>query len=697
MISYFLISLLLFINILTYCQVALKPLIFNPILYNNYKNFKRHNKVIDTLQLPFFDDFSYYFHSIYPDKTKWIDDYVYINNTFCIEPPSIGVATFDALNEYGEVYPYASTNPFIADILTSKPINLLYKKTFNLSFTLSTDKLYYYHSSSQTFYDSKYLFYKQGNLFFNCYYHPTTYNVTMQIYYNQQIDVSDSLYYFDENNSTWVYIERYIYKYLSPADSLYLSFFIQPKGKGGNAPDIKDSLVLQFKKKNNEWVNIRSFTIKDFDSTFNFKLFILPINDEEFFYNGFQFRFFNYCSVGSLQIPSLVTNVDYWNLDYVLLDMNRSISDTNFYDVSFFKQYTSSLKNNYTSIPWKHFITNSDLEIDTVYFFYKNLGLDTFNVKRELFVLKNNETIVYSEIFGNENIMPKQTFEFKIHKPKIFITDNLDSAVFDFIYVINYGTAFNIPYYHKNDTLFYRQVFYDYYSYDDGSSEYGIGLAGSGTKFGKFAQLFVTSKPDTLRGVYMYFNKSLNFSNQNYFYLSVWDVKNKKPNNLIYKKIGVKPIFTGINNYVYYSLDTSIYVKDSIFIGWIQTTEDFLNLGFDLNTDFSEAYYNISGAWNKIPFKGTPMIRAVIGDKVVKSENLSIKLEPKIFPNPTKNFLYIDHESIGIYEICDVYGNVLKKGKGNKIDVSSLNEGIYILTFYDDKNVYFFKFIKLNE
>lgn len=82
-----------------------------------------------SLFLPFLDDFHYADRLIYPDATLWQDNNVYVNQGFPINPPSIGVATFDGLNAQG--YPYnTSLNPNLstngpADVLTSRPINLL--------------------------------------------------------------------------------------------------------------------------------------------------------------------------------------------------------------------------------------------------------------------------------------------------------------------------------------------------------------------------------------------------------------------------------------------------------------------------------------------------------------------------------------------------------------------------------------------
>lgn len=82
-------------------------------------------KQLDTLQLPFIDDFSQ--QSEYPDSSRWLDREVFLNNTYPTNKISYGVATFDGLNEdgkpYAELYALPITDGY-ADTLTSQPINL---------------------------------------------------------------------------------------------------------------------------------------------------------------------------------------------------------------------------------------------------------------------------------------------------------------------------------------------------------------------------------------------------------------------------------------------------------------------------------------------------------------------------------------------------------------------------------------------
>lgn len=85
--------------------------------------FQGKTGIKDTLQLPFFDDFSRL--GVIPNDTLWTDAAVFINADFPINPPSIGVATFDGLDAQGNAYEDIDATFFgPADTLTSQPINL---------------------------------------------------------------------------------------------------------------------------------------------------------------------------------------------------------------------------------------------------------------------------------------------------------------------------------------------------------------------------------------------------------------------------------------------------------------------------------------------------------------------------------------------------------------------------------------------
>ena len=87
----------------------------------------------DTLGLPFVDDFSY--PSSIPTPDLWQDAKVWVNDVLPLFQNSIGVASFDGLNEFG--FPYAPLNnssDTLADVLTSRYLDLQGASNVWLSF-----------------------------------------------------------------------------------------------------------------------------------------------------------------------------------------------------------------------------------------------------------------------------------------------------------------------------------------------------------------------------------------------------------------------------------------------------------------------------------------------------------------------------------------------------------------------------------
>ena len=119
-------GILLIINSMVIGQEVIFPLNVNQALINQPKKKSTLQRLAvfdDTLSLPFEDDFSR--PGIYPFDSLWLDSGVYINNNYSERPFTIGIATFDGLNQYGKPYQPGSTQDLIADVLTSRPINLI--------------------------------------------------------------------------------------------------------------------------------------------------------------------------------------------------------------------------------------------------------------------------------------------------------------------------------------------------------------------------------------------------------------------------------------------------------------------------------------------------------------------------------------------------------------------------------------------
>ncbi|MFT5970698.1 MAG: hypothetical protein ACI8ZO_001214, partial [Flavobacteriales bacterium] len=105
-------------------QEKLLPLTENYTIGANYKKLKLdHNKSAASVVLPFVDDFSKL--GTVPDTAFWQDRNVFVNGDMAVNPPTVGVATFDGLDASGQAYDIDGSVG-VADVLTSKPIDLDY-------------------------------------------------------------------------------------------------------------------------------------------------------------------------------------------------------------------------------------------------------------------------------------------------------------------------------------------------------------------------------------------------------------------------------------------------------------------------------------------------------------------------------------------------------------------------------------------
>ena len=109
----------LFLSYFSYSQEIVSDLTFNTqIGKDEHSMFQQ--RMISSLSLPFFDDFSNY--KGYPKLTHWEDQDAFINSNLPFEPLNLGVATLDALDAFGNPRNIVSSSAHgAADYLTSKP------------------------------------------------------------------------------------------------------------------------------------------------------------------------------------------------------------------------------------------------------------------------------------------------------------------------------------------------------------------------------------------------------------------------------------------------------------------------------------------------------------------------------------------------------------------------------------------------
>lgn len=550
----------------------------------------------DTLELPFFDDFSYYYYSPIPDQGRWEDSFAFINNSYPVNQPSLGVATLDALDSNGSLYETASKYQFEADRLTSRPINL------------------------------------QG----------------------------------------------------TASDNFYLSFFYQPQGIADN-PEASDSLALHFfSPPDQEWYSVWSVPGSELH---NFKPVIIAIDNPRYLVKGFRFRFVNYASLSSSSNdPAMTGNADHWHIDYVRLDRNRNVADTIMHDVAFTLPIRSAL-NNYESMPWKQFRESFLTEQGTsITLNYRNNDNIVRNVTRSFRIEDMySGTTVYSSIETATNVNPFQDISAIVPQIYTFNNNNPDSALFMITGILK-SDDFDPR---VNDTIRYMQRFSNYFAYDDGTAESGYGINGEGSRNAMAVCRFRSYELDTISGVMISFNESLNGANRRAFDIVILADNNGVPGDIIYREEEVM-VETGNsqNSFTTYHLSDPVPVNGNFYAGWRQRSETFLNAGLDLNTPNSgKMFYFLNDSWVTSNVPGILMIRPVMGvagTSAINNEPFTDPMRLRLWPNPVSQTLNIERDYMPAAGdeiiISDSSGRVVFRELWNKkIDVSRFPSGLYII------------------
>ncbi|NNF01160.1 MAG: T9SS type A sorting domain-containing protein, partial [Bacteroidia bacterium] len=531
-----------------------------------------------------------------------------------INPPSIGVASFDGLDQFGNPYDNSALNTYGgADTLTSCPINL-------------------FANSSGTPY--------------------------------------------------------------SLSDSLFLSFYVQRKGIG-DAPEGGDSLKVEFYNPSDS-VWKEQWSLQGGTDTI-FQRIRVRVSDAKYLKKGFRFRFVN--------LANLTGQLDHWHLDYVRLKTNITLAiDTVLDDIAFTLPAVSLIKR-YTSMPYSH---------------YKALVPNQQNAMRNTLKLRVRNNSYQKRPINSTNDRvydPTGAAVFTNSQSSNDIAGNSDSTYFvtltPFAYSPNFGDSavFEVEHYiglpadanKHNDTIRFRQEFYNYFAYDDGSAEAGYSINASG---GKIAYGFTLLKPDTLRAVQIHFSQLNDDVSNKLFKLAVWkDIGLVGQEELIYEKINQKPVYVdSINGFATYGIpDTILTVSGNIFVGFIQNTADFLNVGLDRNRiNNNVMFYNTNGTWFQSQVEGSWMIRPVFGDSIVftGSGKDLVKKRGKIYPNPANSeFTFESPENIKwvTLRIFDMTGKLFKNSRvinESTINISDLKQGFYLVAFTDTNGQeYFHKLI----
>lgn len=472
---------------------------------------------------------------------------------------------------------------------------------------------------------------------------------------------------------------------LDASDSVYFSFLYQSMG-WGDQPESNDSLVLQFYAKDLlQWQNVWS---KTGEALSDFKVGHIRLDDPEYFKKGFQFRFLGY--------GGLSGSLDHFHVDYVNLRTLSGHQDTLFKDYAFVYP-VNTLINDYTSVPWDHWKNNfsgkMSNNVEMVVRNGSNISENNQNGTSQVLYNSTPEgafTLIGQALSGgNINYGPRTTYESFHDFSTGYHYDETKTGASQTFDIVTTASA-QFPNFTGNDSTFSKQVFENYYSYDDGSAEKAYGPTGVQARL---AIQYTPYEADSLIGVNIHWVPSVEDVSNKLFKLVVWGDNGGQPGAVIYEdEVGLyrqpkyefdKNLFT-----TYYFKDTmKVHVDGTFYVGWRQLDPERLNVGLDMNIPNNDkTFYSIDGGstWPSSIFEGSVMIRPIFSTEMDATlgipTNEVVEPQAKLYPNPTNSMVNIEFEN-GLYDGVEVYnlqGVLVKKSDEQSVDLSDQPNGVYL-------------------
>ncbi|MFN8416180.1 MAG: T9SS type A sorting domain-containing protein [Cytophagaceae bacterium] len=490
--------------------------------------------------------------------------------------------------------------------------------------------------------------------------------------------------YGDNLTSLPINIKNY-----SPSDSLYFSFYWQSVSFG-ETPENTDSLILEFKDTTGLWSRV--YKVNGNTALVDSFYFVgVCIKDSIYFGKHFQFRFRNY--------GRLSGRFDVWNVDHIYLDTGRTFTSLIPRDAAII-QFTRSFLKTGTAIPYHHFAGVSASQQDALV--QKDYQLSVRNLqtaiprKNELIIRTNLNLGIdtLSSIAGDEDA-PRYTVTMNSNK---LLADTLLSKVptsTPYVVKLDYrlgnGDGFLVSPigrqdFTKNNFAASETYFYDYYAYDDGTAEMSFRSNQNGIRLGNEFNFLVT---DTLTHIDIAFNRNngADLSGTSIF-LNIWN----SSNNLIYSEQVSIQYSNDINGFTRYKLSNIVRLTPGIYtIGYEQRNNESLFIGYDRNNDYSSKIkINATGSWYYYSppggLTGALMIRPVFSKNqfIVTKTIDEEKNKFIIYPNPTgapgRLSIYGNPTEVLIYSVegREVL-RISTTENADYIDLPYLPKGLYLV------------------
>jgi hypothetical protein len=389
---------------------------------------------------------------------------------------------------------------------------------------------------------------------------------------------------------------------LVPADSVYLSFFVQ-RGGAGEAPEADDSLVVLFDAVG-DYSYEQVWVLKGTGAAeSNFIHYFILLDDAKYFHNAFRFKFVSFASLNG--------ELDQFHLDYVQLGANRSRTDTQLNDVSPQRMVTSPI-GPYTAMPRKQYQRSAPTTGTSM--IVANAGDPASNAVMSLSL----DDAVGGNVFAGTTIVSANASLFGFGHDSVNATAFSDQAA----QMQQYGslrvTALKASpgdLHPENDTLRTVYAIDSTLAYDDGVGDFGYGL----TTARAFCQQYDIDRPDTMVAVWIHFAPTLHYNQQinlstdlagKGFRLVVWDSLSVD-SSLIETSGGMNVDYGNApNTFIRYPLIREVEVPTRFWVGLRQSDGMAIGLALDRSDTTRRIYYeNNVAEFQRSTNRGALMIR----------------------------------------------------------------------------------------
>ena len=568
----------------------------------------------EVLALPFFDDFS----NVVVSQRLWIIDGAFLNEGYAPLPPTRGMATLDAFDAAGCLYPTTTEQLFSCDTLTSLSIRL--------------DSLFEPYPRALSAADSVYLsfFYLPGGGYGN-----------MWERIGDCPEGVDSLLleFYDADNDRW---DRMWSRGGCDADSLY--------AQTGSYWQFKTICITEPKYFKS---NFR-FRFRNFSSLSN-------INKLGMISNADQWNLdYVTLNAGRRQSDTASRDVAFVESAPSMLSRYQAMPARQFSPSEMADRVQLTIAN----------LFSEQLATDYHYQVYNENGTEVYRYDGG-----------YENIPVFWRGMQYQTSPAHAQPPVGYTFPIVGDtpATYTILHHVREGVSGDI--HTSNDSTTFTQVFDNYYAYDDGTPENGYGISSTSSRV-KIAYRFRLNVEDTLTALYMYFNQTLRDENADIrFTITVWDDADGLPGNIIYQDANRRqPLFEGFNKYARYVLEEPVVCSGTIYVGLEQYSPNFINLGFDRNNDASnEILYLSSTSWQTSILRGALMIRPYFGNRATLS--ISDAAEPSYLKAYAfDGVLYVNMGAPQSIQVFDALGRLIhSQHNAATLRLPNLPHGLYLV------------------